>query len=749
MNGAIVAQGIFFRWVRSEDWTTFLLASAGLLVVVRSVEVAEWVATPSLVLMAALGALVGLLATRIPWRAWQGHISSVVLGAIVVYLLGTGLAEAETTVARMAELNSRLAAFWSALLHSGISTDPLPFALLLSALAWMGGYVSSWAVFKLGNVWLAILPGAIGLFINLTYLPERYYVYLFPYLLAAMLLVTRLTVLQRQALLERQGIAYPASLRILWMSAALVFSSFVIGVVFLLPARSVGNDGLRQIWNVSRQPAEWFQQEFGRLFSSVSGRKSMSSQRFGAVLPLLGSAPAGDTPVFFGRIDFEAYWRARTYANYTPGGWTVDDTIERPLVVPTEEEIEYSLGIDSYSYQVRMAAETSYLYVPTSQPYSLDIPVQIDTHDTNPPLADVVALRPEGRLSPNQEYEGTFLTSGYSEANLRGAGESYPDWVGERYLGLPSSFPGRVKDLAVVLTANADNPYDKARAIEEYLRTLDFGASPSTPGFGGDSVDHFLFGSETGYSDHFASAMAAMLRSIGIPARLVAGYGPGVPDPDKRVFVIRDKDYHSWVEVFFPGAEWIEFEPSPIYPLRPLGQGELIGFDTAVAQAVLGGLFPTEFDLLEDNDYTLYEDDCCGGRLPGGFGPRPFPLMYSPSPMGMGGAILVVFVALWAGALWLGWRRFFVKLPRPEQAYSRLSRMAGFLGVSREPGQTALEFGRALATTIPPAEDDITLICETFSRTRYGRAKLSVREGSQIRRAWDSVRKTAIRHGAG
>ncbi|MFQ5723698.1 MAG: DUF3488 and DUF4129 domain-containing transglutaminase family protein, partial [Terriglobia bacterium] len=145
---------------------------------------------------------------------------------------------------------------------------------------------------------------------------------------------------------------------------------------------------------------------------------------------------------------------------------------------------------------------------------------------------------------------------------LRSLPSEYPSWVRETYLALPAVDP-RVTELAEQLTANQDNPYDKAAALESYLRT-EFGYTlelPSAPEE--DPVAHFLFERRRGHCEYFASAMAVLLRSEGIPARLVNGFLTGEYNEVGENYIVRASDAHTWVEVYFPGVGWIEFDPTP------------------------------------------------------------------------------------------------------------------------------------------------------------------------------------------
>jgi hypothetical protein len=148
---------------------------------------------------------------------------------------------------------------------------------------------------------------------------------------------------------------------------------------------------------------------------------------------------------------------------------------------------------------------------------------------------------------------------------------AYPQEITEAYLQLPPNLPQKIKQLAEQITAGLDNPYAKAAAIEQYLRsTYTYSLDKSTrPASNEDFVNHFLFVDQTGYCDHFSTAMVIMLRSVGIPARWVKGFAPGeVTEPSQsnqtiQTVEVRAKDAHSWAEVYFPFAGWIPFEPTP------------------------------------------------------------------------------------------------------------------------------------------------------------------------------------------
>jgi len=135
---------------------------------------------------------------------------------------------------------------------------------------------------------------------------------------------------------------------------------------------------------------------------------------------------------------------------------------------------------------------------------------------------------------------------------------------------LPELDP-RIVGLAKTITARARNPYDKAQAIEGYLRsnygyTLDLSGAPPT-----DPLAYFLFQKHAGHCEYFAAAMTVMLRSVGVPARYINGFLSGEYNDVGGDYIIRASDAHSWVEVYFPRYGWITFDPTPPGSDQPVG----------------------------------------------------------------------------------------------------------------------------------------------------------------------------------
>jgi hypothetical protein len=214
----------------------------------------------------------------------------------------------------------------------------------------------------------------------------------------------------------------------------------------------------------------------------------------------------------------------------------------------------------------------------------LDTPILFAAHKALSLRAPVAKIR-QDRYTSAITAEAVRGRMGYivksdintpSEAELRADSSPLTSEVLSRlYLQLPR-LDSRIAIKAQEITGTATNAYDKARAIEAYLKTqfrytLDLKPGPKDP------IAEFLFDLKEGHCEYFASAMVIMLRTQGIPARIVNGFQMGEYNELNRYYTVRESDAHSWVEVYFPGEDaWIEFDPTPAAGINDYSQGGLM-----------------------------------------------------------------------------------------------------------------------------------------------------------------------------
>ncbi len=157
----------------------------------------------------------------------------------------------------------------------------------------------------------------------------------------------------------------------------------------------------------------------------------------------------------------------------------------------------------------------------------------------------------------------------------------------ERYLQLPHAYP-RVKALAREITAGTGTPgdpatptYDKVTALESWMsRNIRYTTDIPPLAPHADAVTSFLFGSRRGYCEQISTATVVMLRTLGIPARETVGYVPGSYNPITDLYDVEAKDAHAWVQVWFPGYGWQNFDPTAVVPLANPSPGSVLAHST-------------------------------------------------------------------------------------------------------------------------------------------------------------------------
>jgi transglutaminase-like putative cysteine protease len=179
-------------------------------------------------------------------------------------------------------------------------------------------------------------------------------------------------------------------------------------------------------------------------------------------------------------------------------------------------------------------------------------------------IDEVGRLIVDGYVAPGQAYHiDAQVPSLVPIPAFKGRPKLSPE-MRKQCLKLPSTLPQRVRDLARTITAGETTRLARINDIQTYLTsTYRYDTHPPLPTPGSDFVDHFLFVGKRGYCNHFASAMVMLCRCIGIPARLAVGFTQGDYDVDHDRYTVREKDMHSWPEVFLADRGWMAFEATP------------------------------------------------------------------------------------------------------------------------------------------------------------------------------------------
>ncbi len=330
----------------------------------------------------------------------------------------------------------------------------------------------------------------------------------------------------------------------------------------------------------------------------------------------------------------------------------------------------------------------------------------------------IVALAASKTQAPQQQFSIAVKTPAVVLAqNLAQAGVIYPKEVTDRYLQLPSTLPSRVKELAKSVTQTSNTPYEKAIALKKYLSQYPYTLTIETPAQDVDGVDFFLFTQESGYCTYFASAMTVMLRSAGVPARLVTGFLTGQYIPDAQRSILRDRDYHAWTEIYFPKYGWITLDSTP-------------GIVSTEADSGSPDVFPTSqaSDLPEE---SILPD------VPVPAIPASTPPESSINLFIFIGPVLIVglFVLYWI---------FNRKTRYGPNLYSPVIFLSSLGGLGPKSWQTPLEFSEQLSAALPKQASIIQRIISHYVIVSYGGGKTTGQKDVD-RQSWSELKKALIR----
>ena len=377
------------------------------------------------------------------------------------------------------------------------------------------------------------------------------------------------------------------------------------------------------------------------------------------------------------RASAPAMWRGALFDTYDGTTWTGDPEDVVPLG-----------GTPPYAYPPelrdlgprQMVSQTFYLEV--DQPSVLFSAVQPENiwYEGGVNVDRLGGLRTDGSLVAGTVYSVVSTRGAATPRELRRAGSPEESEKMPAYLQLPSGLPDRIGALARRVTKEASTTYDKVVAIDRFLeRNYRYSIDSPVPPPGRDAVDHFLFEAGIGFCEQFASSMVVMLRTLGVPARVATGFTPGSRNTFTGYYEVRASDAHAWVEVYFPGLGWYEFDPT---------------FDVPPASQSASELFPIA-------RVVRFIAAKLKAVIPGGM-----------TATVIGGAA-VVGIAAWAILLWRR-RRDAATSPPPGslsqpaagpvgRAWLRLQDALAPHGLVRSPPETAAEFMHRLGYTDAPS----------------------------------------------
>ncbi len=624
-------------------------------------------------------------------------------------------------------------------LASAASEENYVFIFEISFLIWWLTYLGAWAIFRYGYTWRAIMPAGIVLLINTYYAPQPLFGFLFAFCLIALILLVRTNLADQQRRWREKGIYFNPDISWDFLRNGMMFSIAIVVFAWLTPGLSRNSyvrqalSPLNERWNETTQTIrEWY--------PNVISRTQPAGSAFGRKLSLGGARNVGNSPVFqVASSERGRYWRAVAFDTFDGRQWSNSDETELQFATDDTVPVGNWELRKPFTQTITLLAPTGNVIFGAPDIYKVDVPITAVYHEVpaNPVFAtnenaeelagsaiEVTWAKSNRLLDVGDSYTVVSRFTDITQRALRSASTEYPPDIRERYLQLPEDFSERVANDAAQIMAPYDSVYDKVRTLELHLRGYEYREDIDAPPPGRDPIEYFLYDIQAGYCDYYATAMTTMLRSAGIPARTASGYAEGIFDEENGFYTITERDAHTWVEVYFPGFGWVEFEPTAGESAlnRPVGNdftenGLLPGFNPGDQSGI-----PSEEELLQNQLEN-----------PGDFDnfPEDDPLnAVGTSQQGVFGwlrSILITLLAI-AGILFLLFRQRIMGPTSftsdiPPILFDRMQRWAERLGIRTQNAHTPYEQASQFSRALPEGRKPIETITNNFVYYQFGRGE--------------------------
>lgn len=747
-----------------------LLGAAMTLAVIQSIVRSHWTnfGLPELTTIAIGGIIVGAIFARLRWLPGVlAHLLATVLAlAWVVARIGPFLGSGLPAWRDQAmELLIRTIILVRTVTSGGTGDDIYLFIMVLGLLSYFLAYTTQWLLLRRGWVWWVVIMNACVFLINLTYAsPKPPAAFFFILVGAALLVLVHQNFQSHAQSWEVSLLEYPDFLGWRVVASGAIVVVILILLTALMPTRMTSAQ-VATVWQRVRDPWQNVQNRWDRTFSTINAPANSVGGGFAdRSLTLQGPRTLGNQLVMEVTSPHFDYWRATAYDRYDGSlSWlnTTGDLARATLglgtsaqartslpagtVMPLIDTIERKTLTQTITLRQDFAVST---LVAATQPISVSLPSIVEhtflpsDNAPVPNFSDMSVIVAQGPLQAGTTYTAVSLVSTSDKTTLRNAPTTYPDWV-HRYLQLPPPLPQRVRDEAhrIVQAAKAENPYDKAEAIQAYLRTFVYDEKIPSPPTNRDGVDYFLFDLRRGYCDYFASAMVILLRSEGVPARLVSGYAGGILNPKTGRYEVRQNLAHTWPEVYFPGLGWQRFEPTPAsytaVPDRaetPADEAAREANGTTSVTGVSGGTLSDRDELEREYMRGLQRSNVGDAQLAALLQEQQARARRNRLIQGgVGGALL--------GLALLGfivYRRRSEDIGPAARIYERMLRLARWAGIATDSSATPLEAVDLIGARLPDHRNELRTIASAYTRERYAGSVASA--ASEAEPAWETIR---------
>ena len=738
-----------------EGWISFVLVAILAVSVAWSLDDSALVLgqgswTDFLAWAALAGVAAGFVGARAGWSRPVAHLIAAAFAALIVPLMAGSVLEPGGGVAD--RYQAVAASATDAVLDFAVRGLPVTrqtghYLLVLGMLCWANGQFAASAVFRHGRPIGPIIVLGTVLVANMSATVHDQIWFLVLFSMAALFLLTRLHALDERATWIRRRIGDPTTVGSLYLLGGTVFILIAIFGSLTLTA-TARSSPLAGFWDDARPALVDVSQWLQRIIPPAPDARPLGVPAFGQQVTVGGIwSTSNDPALVISREPGDErhfYWRATAYDTFTLNGWTSTDpaSAARPagteLLQGTLDEVPTTAAREVEGFQIAPQSALFKVAFSPIDPISITLDSTLTTSGDSG-FFQSVQIEPRVPYTVNASIQKLAdVDGGVTQNRLRAAGTDYPDDVVDRYTDVPDGAMGPQAKLllgdiqARLKATGTETPFDLAQAVVAELqspsrftyRTNVLGVCDHDP-----SIVECFAAHRTGYCEHYASTMAILLRSAGIPTRLVEGFLPGQLDPETGRETIRTGGAHAWVEVYFPTIGWYAFDPTGGLAETdeiPLGEIRPIPSATPLPSLSLGSVGPDD-----DQEGPSRRPNSGAGSTANNKPP-------SSAPYLVVGALLIVVIAVVA---FLAWRRGPRGVTTADGVYASVAGIARRFGFGPAPTQTAFEYATALGDVLPGVRPELQTVATAKVEVSYGRRELG---DDRMRSLHDSYRRLRV-----
>jgi transglutaminase-like putative cysteine protease len=744
------------RWRGPEEgWASLFLLLFLAFLVGFAVDDAKWVLsrdrlTDFLPTAAILGTLVGFVVAELGWGRLKAHLTTAIAAALVVPLLvGSALEPTQGDLVSLyhATADSTVNAFIDLVVQGHGSTLQYGhYMLVLGLLVWATAHFAAYAVYHHHRPFSAVIALWLALVVNMALTPNDQLAILVLFSLGALLLLVDLHAFDERRDWLRRRIGDPGPLASLTLRGGMTF--VIVAVIGSLVLTTTASSApLRDAWVGAEPTLVDIGRTLQRYFPFVATPRGPAGVDFGATATITTTwttnqdvavviqRPAGDLTPY--------YWRAATYDQFDGYAWTATDRVNvpvaagKPLLDGTAEVDDVGLATQrEVTVTVDPAGYRGPQLLAPATPVSSTVASTVSLIGSGGFAASIdssAAGRPysvTSRYLVREETDPKAVT----QNKLRAAGTDYPSSMAPYLVKTPLGpyAQALLDEVRSKLPAGRTDPFDWADTTVRLLHSSEFTYATDVSGLDCGSVTavecfaHF----REGFCQYYASTMAVLLRAEGIPTRLVEGFLPG--ERSGTTETVHFGQSHAWVEVWFPGYGWVDFDPTGgnQSQLAPLPIGQPVASPSPKPSAT-----PTRSpgSDAQDPHRSIGPQPAGGGTTtPGGTGPGPF-------------IVVAILLAAAMGSLVFASYRRGPREVTADGAWDSVTRMARRLGFGPRPTQTVYEYTSALGDVLPGVRPELETVARAKVEVAYGHHRLDSDRLRALRSATGRLRLGLLR----